>query len=175
VVDADAPRSPDAVRTFFTRWIEGSNAGEWVSIAELMHSEIVLRDPMTPEPARGRTEVLARVAEQYAPFPDGRTEMVGAPFVWLEEPELAYRWRFTGTHLRPVDPPGFAPTGQKVEVCGTSVLQFRDQQIAAVSLFFDTTEVARQVLAAPPAGSRLERVIAGAQRARVRWRRLTRR
>jgi hypothetical protein len=38
-------------------------------------------------------------------------------------------------------------------------------------LFFDATEVARQILAAPPAGSGLETVIAASQRLRVRGRR----
>ncbi len=95
-------------------------------------------------------------------------EMLGDPFVSLEEPELSYRWRFVGTHLRAIDPPGFAPTGQRVEIEGVSVLRFRDQLVVEVRLFFDATDAARQLLAAPPVGSPIERVVVLAQRTRAR-------
>jgi ketosteroid isomerase-like protein len=169
--EAQAPRTPEAVRDFFTRWVEGSNEGDWQAVAEMMHPDIVLTDPMTPEPARGRAAVLERAQAQYVPFPDGRVDIVGDPFVALDEPVLTYQWRFTGTHLRRIDPPGFSPTGNRVELEGVSVLRFQDGLVTAVTMFFDTTGVARQVLAAPPAGSPLERVIAAAQRVRARLRR----
>ena len=170
-----APQSPDEVRAFFHDWMESANTGQWEQFGQLMHPAIVLDDPMTPEPARGRHEALRRAQAQYEPFPDGRIGMVGTPFVSLDRPELAYRWRFVGTHLLRIDPPGFAPTGQRVVVEGTSVLHFREGQVDHVRLFFDTTDVARQLLAAPPAGSPLEHVIALSQRVRVRLRRRPRR
>lgn len=70
---------------------------------------------------------------------------------------------------RAVDPPGFAPTGRRVEIEGCSVLRFRDRQVVDVRLFFDTTDAARQLLAAPAAGSPLERVAVLAQRPRAWW------
>jgi ketosteroid isomerase-like protein len=171
-VDAtQAPRAPDEVQAFFADWLARSNAGDWAGLGELMAPDIVLADPMAPVPARGRDEVLARAAGQYEPFPDGEVVLLGGPFVSVTEPELTYRWRFRGTHLRPIDPPGFAPTGQVVEIEGTSVLRFRAGLVVEVRMFFDATEVARQILAAPPAGSRLEPVIAAGQRLRVRARR----
>ena len=165
------PESPDEIRAFFRDWIESANTGQWERFGRLLHPDIVLNDPMTPEPARGRHRALPRARAQYEPFPDGRIEMVGAPFVSLDGSELAYRWRFVGTHLRRIDPPGLAPTGHQLVVEGTSVLHFRDGQVDHVRLFFDTTDIARQLLAAPPAGSPFERVIALSQRVRVRLRR----
>lgn len=170
-MDQHAPRSPEDVRTFFGDWIESANTGEWDRFGELMHPDIVLVDPMTPEPARGLPDALSRARAQYEPFPDGRIDMVATPSISLDEPELAYQWRFVGTHLRPINPPGFAPTQQPVVVEGTSVLHFRDGQVDHARLFFDTTDVARQLLAAPPVGSPLERVMAWSQRVRVRLRR----
>lgn len=166
-----APQSPEDVRAFFRDWLESANTGQWDWLGRLMHPDIVITDPLSPAPARGVEDALLRAQAQYQPFPDGRVDMVGAPFVSLDEPELAYRWHFVGTHLRPIDPPGFAPTGQQVTVEGTSVLHFRDGQVDRLQLFFDATDVARQVLAAPPAGSPLERVVALSQRVRVRLRR----
>lgn len=173
-MDGQAPRTADEVRGFFDAWITSSNAGDWDAVATLMHADVVIADPMYGEPAVGRPAALERVREQYAPFPDGAIAMVGDPFVALDEPELAYRWRFTGTHRRRIDPPGFAATGLPVTLDGTSVLRFVDGLVASVTLSFDTTTVARQLLAAPPAGSPLERGIALAQRARVAARRLRR-
>ena len=170
----DMPRSAAEARDFFGRWIGTSNRGEWDDLATMMHDAIVLTDPMSPEPAVGKAAAIERARSQYEPFPDGVVTMVGDPFVALEQPEVAYRWRFTGTHLRAVKPPGFAPSGRSVEVEGTSVLRFHHGQVIAVDLFFDTTAVARQLLAAPRAGSPMEAVIAFGQRLRVRVSRRTR-
>jgi predicted ester cyclase len=160
---------PEDARAFFAAWIGHGNAGEWGRFATMMHPDIVLADPMMAEPARGREQAFDRARAQYAPFPDGRLEMIGDPFVSLEEPEFAYRWRFLGTHLHAIDPPGFAPTGRRVEIEGTSVLRFRDQQVVDVRLFFDATDAARQLLAAPSAGSPLEQLAVLVQRLRAWW------
>jgi predicted ester cyclase len=168
-----APRSAPETRTFFDRWIGSSNRGEWDELATMMHDEILITDPMMPEPAEGKVAAIERARAQYEPFPDGVVTMIGDPFVALDQPELAYRWRFTGTHLRAVKSPGFAPSGRSVEVDGCSVLRFRHGHVVAVDLFFDTTSVARQLLAAPLAGSPMESVIALSQRLRVRAHRLS--
>lgn len=165
------PRAPDDVRVFFTTWIDSNNNGDWDSVAQLLHPDVVLVDPMTPQPARGRAAGVARARAQYAPFPDGRIETIGSAFVSLDEPELSYRWRFVGTHLRPVRPPGFAATGRRVAIEGTSVLRFRDHLVVDVRVFFDATDAARQMLAAPRAGSPLERVVVLSQRLRAKTRR----
>ena len=169
------PRSPAEVRAFFSRWLDANNGGDWETVAEMMNPDIVLVDPMMPAPAHGRAAAVERARGQYEPFADGSVMMLGDPFVSLGEPELAYRWRFDGTHTEPIDPPGFAATGERVSVEGTSVLRFDGDQVVSVHLHFDTTEVARQFLAAPAAGSMLERGIALGQRARVMVRRRVRR
>lgn len=166
-----APRTDTEVRVFFHGWLDGSNAGDWATVAALMHPEIALWDPMMAAPARGRGDALERVKAQYAPFPDAQVEMLGDPFVSLGEPELAYRWRFTGTHLGPIDPPGFAPTGLPVESEGVSVLRFEGALVREATLFLDAAGFARQILAAPPAGSPLERGMVISQRLRAAIRR----
>lgn len=170
---AGAPRSAQEVRAFFDRWIGASNRGAWDELATMMHDAIVLTDPMLPAAAEGKDAAIERARGQYEPFPDGVVTMLGAPFVALDQPELAYRWRFTGTQLRAVQPPGFAPSGRFVEVEGASVLRFLDGKVVAVDLYFDTTSVARQLLAAPRAGGAMEAAIALGQRLRVRAQRLS--
>jgi hypothetical protein len=111
---------------------------------------------------------------QYGPFTDGGIKLVRTPLVPLDGLEFAYWWHLVGTHLCPIDAPGFAHTGQQMVVEETSVLHSRDGRVDHVRLFSDTTHLARPLLAAPPSGSPLERVIALSQRARVRLRRRTR-
>jgi hypothetical protein len=140
---------------------------------QLMHHDIVLDDPMTPEPARGRHAALPRAQAQYEPFPYGWIDMVGTPFVSLDGSELAYRWRFEGTHLRCIDPSGVRPDRpdsrwwSKGRRCSTS--ETARSTMSGCSSIPPTSP--RQLLAAPPAGSPLERVIALSQRVRVRLRR----
>lgn len=165
----------DDVREFFARWIGCSNARDWDAVDAMITDDAELRDPMVAAPVRGREAFLERARAQYEPFPDGEVHLVGDPFVAVDGREVAYLWRFTGTHLRPVRPPGFAPTGRQVAIDGTSVLRLVDGRVASVQLVFDTTDVARQLLAAPPAGSRLEVAIAAAQRIRARSARRRRR
>lgn len=160
----DLPADPAA---FLTRWVDRANAGDWSAFAELLDPDAELVDPMTPDVARGRDATVERARAQYEPFPDGRVERVAGPFVAQDAPALTYQWRFEGTATRRIDPPGFAPTGRPVVVDGVSVLRFRAGRVVAVLLFFDTTAVARQLLAAPAAGSPLERAVAIGQRLRV--------
>lgn len=165
-----APESPADVLAFFDRWVGTNNAGQWDAFAALVHPDAEMTDPLLVTPAAGRAAVVDRARAQYAPFPDGHVDVL-ATFRSLDRSSLAYRWRFTGTFSRPIDPPGFAPTGARVTVEGASVLHFDGGLVRHVDVLYDTTAVARQVGAAPRAGGRLERATVLAQRARTRLRR----
>lgn len=163
-----AGRDEASAEQFFRDWLDVSNRGDWAAFERMLHDEVTLLDPLLPEPARGQAAVVARARGQYLPFPDGRAEKLGAALTAEGGTRLAYRWRFTGTHTRPIDPPGFAPTGNRISLDGMSLLELDDGLVRSVELFFDTTAVARQVGAAPPPGSRLERGVVLAQRLRAR-------
>ena len=156
---------------FFREWTGAGNRGDWPAFEAMLHEDVTLVDPLDPEPAVGRTAVLARAKAQYAPFPDGRVDVVGVPFATADRSALGYRWRFVGTHERPIQPPGFAPTGVRLCLEGMSYLHVERGRVRSVRLYFDTTEVARQIGAAPPRGGRLERLAVTAQRLRARRRR----
>lgn len=158
------------VERFFREWLDVSNRGDWASLEAMLHEDASIQDPLLPQQATGRAAVVQRVRGQYLPFPDGRVEMLGSPLSGAGGSRLAYRWRFAGTHTLPIDPPGFAPTGARVSVEGMSLLELDEGRVRSIELFFDTTAVARQVGAAPPAGSRLERAVVIAQRLGARRR-----
>jgi hypothetical protein len=53
----------------------------------------------------------------------------------------------------PLDPPGFAPSGGKVESRGIDIHEFRDGLIAHVYTATDVASVAGQIGAMPPPGT----------------------
>ncbi|MGY1718741.1 ester cyclase [Blastococcus sp. SYSU DS0552] len=171
---ADRGTAADAdgfARAFFREWTGAGNRGDWPAFEAMLHEEVTLLDPLEPEPAVGKSAVLARAQAQYAPFPDGRVDVIGAPLASADRRTLSYQWRFVGTHERPIEPPGFAPTGVRLTLEGMSYLELQHGRVRAVRLFFDATDVARQIGAAPPRGHRVERLVVAAQRLRARRRR----
>ncbi|WP_347057277.1 nuclear transport factor 2 family protein [Blastococcus sp. HT6-30] len=114
---------------FFREWTGAGNRGDWPASEAMLHEDVTLFDPLESEPAVGRTAVLARAKAQYAPFPDGRVDVVGVPFATADRSAFGYRWRFVGTHERPIEPPGFAPTGVRLCLEGMSYLQLEQGRV----------------------------------------------
>lgn len=162
-----AALTAESAADFLERWTGHANRGEWTQFAALLHPDVTIVDPMSPDPAVGSAAALERVQSQYAPFDAGAVHTLKGPLVSAESPDFAYYWRFTGKHTRPVDPPGFAPTNVDLDFQGVSVLTVVDDRAIEVRLFFDTTDVARQLGAAPPAGGLVERGTVLAQRLRA--------
>ncbi len=163
-----APRAPEDVRKFFGDWLDRADAGDWDGFARLLHPDVVLTDPMMPEPARGRAEALERARDSTSRSPTVEWRCSAIPSSRSRSrssPTGGASWAPTSGPSTRRDSP---PTGQRVEIEGVSVLRFRDQLVVEVRLFFDATDAARQLLAAPPVGSPIERVVVLAQRTRAR-------
>jgi hypothetical protein len=59
-------------------------------------------------------------------------------------------WRLRGTMTDRLDPPGFAPTGQPIELTGVDMWRLRDGQGCRLRVYTDVNAVARQIGAVPP-------------------------
>jgi predicted ester cyclase len=66
-------------------------------------------------------------------------------------------WRGVATMTGPLDPPGFAPTGQRMEMSGMDTPWFKDGRLVRVRTVTDVMAVARQIGAAPEPGTMAER------------------
>ena len=66
-------------------------------------------------------------------------------------------WRGVATMTGPLDPPGFAPTGQRVEMFGVDTHWIKDGRLVRVRTVTDVMAVARQIGAAPEPGTMAER------------------
>jgi steroid delta-isomerase-like uncharacterized protein len=162
----------DVARRFEDAW----NAHDVQRVADVFAEDAVLEDPAPPEGVvRGRGAIREYFGAWQRAFPDTqmRQEALFAPLD--DGDEYATRWRIWGTMHQPLDPPGFAPTHARVETEGVAIIELRGELISRCRQFYDTTQVARQLGAAPPRGSALDKVGVVAQRLSVAVRQRMRR
>lgn len=77
-------------------------------------------------------------------------------------------WRGSGTFTGPLDPPGFAPTGARLEIDGFDLQEYRDGLVCRLRIVTDMLEASRQLGLMPQHGSRAEKAGAAAQRLAMR-------
>ncbi len=134
-----------------------------------------MEDPGAPEAVlRGRPAIRAYFESWLRAFPDARMKQE-VLFTPLDGGEYASRWTISGTMEHDLRPPGFAATHQRVETEGVAIIELTGTLVSRCRQFYDTTQVARQLGAAPPRGGRLERMGVRAQRLSVAVKERTRR
>jgi predicted ester cyclase len=101
--------------------------------------------------------VRAFTAAMWRAMPDMRFEEPFGLFHAEEGERAAAPWRMTATFSGPMEPPGFAPTGDRIEVEGVDVFELRDGKVARLWTHYDAMEIARRLGVLPPRGSAAER------------------
>lgn len=153
---------------FCARYQAAWNDHDPAAMAALLTDDIVWEDPALGEPARGVAAVQEFMRGSWIGFPDLRFDESDHPHRTAGGDQIAWRWRMRGTMTGPLDPPGFAPTGQAMEVEGVDLWTLRDGRICRYRAFYDMNDVARQLGIAPPAGSRGEKAMVAVQRLQAR-------
>jgi hypothetical protein len=97
-------------------------------------------------------------------MPDLEFEMVEGPFLHPSEQVATFYWKGTGTFTGPLDPPGFAATGARIEIDGFDLQEYRDGRVCRLRVVTDMMELSRQLGLMPPQGSQVEKAAAAAQR-----------
>jgi predicted ester cyclase len=135
---------------------EGFNEGKFDLIDQWVAPDAVNHDPGLPaslSALRG-PDLLRRTVEMYrAAFPDVR--MVVDEAIDGGD-KVALRWHAEGTQQGELQ--GLSPTGARVSVTGISIDHWRDGKIAESWTEWDNLGLARQLGAAPPEGSVVEKV-----------------
>jgi uncharacterized protein (TIGR02246 family) len=160
VTSEDASERPDdkVLRAVAGAFQDAWNDHDARRVAEVFTEDAVMEDPGAPEALlRGRSAIRAYFESWLRAFLDAqmRQEVLYTP---LDSGEYASRWRIWGTMEQDLRPPGFAATHRRVETEGVAIIELRGRLVSRCRQFYDTTEVARQLGAAPARGSRLERV-----------------
>lgn len=141
---------------------ESFNEGNMDLIDQLLAPDAVSHDPSMPARLRAlRGPELQRqlVGVYRSAFPDVR--MVVDEVIESGE-RVALRWHAEGTHQGELE--GLAPTGKHVTVTGISVDHWRDGKVVEAWVEWDNLGLARQLGAAPPEGSPVEKVGIAVQR-----------
>lgn len=94
----------------------------------------------------------------FAAFPDMRFEVEE---VVADEARAAVRWRARATFNGTRAFEGLQPTGAEVEMVGLDLVTIRDGKLVENQAFTNGMDIARQVGALPPQGSRAERAMNG--------------
>lgn len=172
---ATAPSELDQgwLADFAERWERAWNSHRPERLLELMTEDVVYDDSSWPTTMRGHSDVRAFLDSVWRAFPDLSFEMTDGPFVMAGAQKAAFWWHGAGTFSGPLEPPGFAPTGDRIEFEGADFLEYRDGRVRRLRIVFDMMDVARQLGTMPKPGTRMEQAAAALQRlgARVRSRR----
>jgi len=141
----------------------------------LLSDDVEWYDPAMPDPpARGKTEVKAFAEAVLAAFPDFEYEIQPPICASEDGRRCAIVWRISGTHLRPLRPLGYAPTGRRASFEGVDVIDIRAGKVSRILTAFDLLPAAEQLLGLrlrPKPGSLKAGIVAPAQRLIAHFRR----
>ena len=133
----------EAVRRLLASW----NARDLDAFVSCLAVDVEWYDPAMPDPpARGRAAVKAFAEAVIRAFPDFAYEILPPVCVAPDGTRCAVRWRISGSHTRPLDPLGYAPTGRRVDIEGVDVLDLEDGQVKSILTAFDVLPAAEQLL-----------------------------
>jgi steroid delta-isomerase-like uncharacterized protein len=159
------------VEDFGQRFLDAWNSHDADKVLACMAEDIVYDDDAWPTTMRGHADVRAFLEYLWRAFPDLRFEVVDGPYIDPEAPKVAWYWRGVAAHTGPLDPPGLAPTGQRLEFHGGEFDEYRDGKLVRLRMVMDVADPLRQLGVLPAAGSRAERAIASLASVRARFRR----
>lgn len=91
--------------------------------------------------------------EIFSAFPDFLLEVTQ---MIAEGDRVVVQWVATGTFAGPGDYQGLSPTGARIRLNGCDVTTIEDGKLVRNEVYMDTAELARQLGAMPPKGSRQE-------------------
>jgi hypothetical protein len=136
-------RTEDVVRRVLAFW----DARDLDSFAACLTDDVEWYDPaMAEPPARGRAAVREFAEAVIRAFPDFRYEVLPPMCVSSDGTRCAVNWRIRASHIRPLEPLGYAPTGRRVEIEGVDVLDLEGEKVKRILTAFDPLPAAEQLL-----------------------------
>ncbi len=157
------------VNSLIQRVVPAFNAHDADGFVAVMTEDVVFEHSAAPALMHGRTEVSAFYRDNiWKAFPDLTLELMDGPFFHLHAPRISFNWLAAGTHTGPLDPPGLAPTGKRVEMDVREIAEIRDGLASRIRLVVDMADLMRQLGVLPARGSHGERAIAMMQRLQMK-------
>jgi SnoaL-like domain len=145
-----------AAAEFFHRDFAAWNAHNVDAAVAVTTEDVLMEGPpplIPPEGVRGRAAYRSWLESTWRMLPDLHIELAGPVLTTSDGTAAAGPWRLCGTMTGRLDPPGFAPTCQPVELNGVDLWRFRGGRGCQLRVYTDLNTVARQIGALPPPGS----------------------
>ena len=128
--------------------LDAWNQRDMARFTALLHPDVEWHDPAMPEaPVRGPAAARAFSESILRAFPDFHYEILEPTCISADGTRCAIPWRVTATHLAPLTPPGFAPTGRQLRQEGVDLIDVRDGRVVRIFTCFDSLAAAGQLLA----------------------------
>lgn len=159
-LETTAPVDLAWLRGFAGQWLEAWNSHQPDRLLALMTEDIVYDDSAWPRTMRGHADVREFLAHTWRALPDLRFQLREGPYIHPTDPKAAFWWDGDGTHTGPLDPPGLAATGKRIEFDGVDFHEYRDGKVARLRIAFDMAGIMRRLGVLPPAGGGQERAVA---------------
>lgn len=144
------------------RWYGAWNAHDIDAISALLTDDVRYEDPAAPaDVLQGRGAVEAYVRSAFNGIPDLHLEKLEE---WVSDggQVIASYFRFAGTFTGAAETPGLpalAPTNGRLALLGMDRSEIRDgTHVARHQIFWDTTELGRQMGLVPPRNSSMEKL-----------------
>src|SRR5215213_5966631 len=119
------------LREFTQRYMAAWNGRDASAMDELVTDDIVWQDPALAQTARSKADVRAFMEQSWRSFPDLTFSDAEDGFLVEQGDRIAWGWRMQATFTgAPIDPPGFAATGRRMDVSGVDQWDLRDGRIA---------------------------------------------
>lgn len=141
---------------FIERWAAAWNSHDPERVIAMMQPDCVYDDSAWHQSMRSPEETRAFLRSAWTALPDLSFVSATPARVPGEAKATAY-WHARGTMKGKLDPPGYAPTNGAVDFYGFDYYEFRDGKLSRLHIIFDMLDVGRQIGAAPPRGSLLEK------------------
>lgn len=159
------PAGSAATRKHITSLFRAFNSHDATEVVSHFTDDVQWFAPMLDEPVVGREAAQREVEALFAAMPDlhfplGDVEI----FADANGAKAIAHYTFSGTMTGSMNPPGFAPTGQRADIEGACVYEMREGLIAKHTVIFDGLRLAQDLGLLPGSGSILVKVLVGAQR-----------
>lgn len=167
---AQAPIDDAFLNEFMTKWQAAWNSHDPERVVAMMHPDCVYDDAAWHKTMRNHDEVREFLRHTWRALPD--LEFFEAKFARVpgEAKGIAY-WKARATMTGPIDPPGYAPTLDRVEFDGFDYHEYRDGRLQRLRILFNMVDLGRQIGAIPAAGSVSEKSAVLLQSIQARLRR----
>jgi predicted ester cyclase len=160
--------SGQSVKEIFERNYGLLNEHDTRHIPTIFTEDIEFHDDGWPEVIRGHAEMERFLTALWRAAPDFHFELLEGPYASEDGRHAAARVRVGGTMSGPFDPPGFAPTGSRIATEFGGFYELEGDRIKRGRIIVNMNDVGIQMGAAPPPGSRGEKLAVAMQRLSAR-------